>query len=117
METECEYSYQIGDITIKARIDRLEFLKDGGVSIIDFKTGVAPTIKSVEAFLKPQTLVQGLVFLRQSGQQHIKELPFSKLSTSQIKLAKLKNPELLIQQLETKIENLIRMHKDAIIQT
>jgi ATP-dependent helicase/nuclease subunit B len=50
IEAEQEYSYEVEDYPIKltAKIDRLEFLRDGSVNIIDYKTGDPPSKNDIE---------------------------------------------------------------------
>ena len=42
------------DFTLKGTPDRIDRLHSGGLRVIDYKTGAAPTIKQVETFLAPQ---------------------------------------------------------------
>jgi ATP-dependent helicase/nuclease subunit B len=48
-------------LTLKARADRLDMLRDGTLEIIDYKTGAVPSKKDVAAALKPQMIVETLM--------------------------------------------------------
>lgn len=53
-----------GDITLKGRVDRIDIYDHQQVGIIDYKTGLAPTKKQVEAGFAPQLPLEA-VMLRQ----------------------------------------------------
>ncbi|BCW91075.1 hypothetical protein sos41_42530 [Alphaproteobacteria bacterium SO-S41] len=42
------------DFTLKGTPDRIDRMHSGGIRVIDYKTGAAPSIKQVETFLAPQ---------------------------------------------------------------
>lgn len=48
------------DFTLSARADRIDALKDGGVHIIDYKTGAPPSLKQLPTF-SPQLPLTGLI--------------------------------------------------------
>jgi ATP-dependent helicase/nuclease subunit B len=47
--------------TVTARADRLELHRGGGIGIVDYKTGVAPSAKQVDAFVAPQLPLEGAI--------------------------------------------------------
>ena len=58
-ELEIPFTMKIGDAVLKGRIDRLD-LVDGGVEIVDYKTGKPKTIKSLERSNKEQLWIYQL---------------------------------------------------------
>jgi ATP-dependent helicase/nuclease subunit B len=48
------------DFILSARADRLDVLRDGGLAIIDYKTGTPPSMKEVRS-LSPQLPLDGLI--------------------------------------------------------
>jgi ATP-dependent helicase/nuclease subunit B len=57
---ENEGELPIGEFTLTARADRLDSLTDGGLAIIDYKTGAPPGFKEVRT-LSPQLPLEGLI--------------------------------------------------------
>jgi ATP-dependent helicase/nuclease subunit B len=49
--------------TLRARADRIEARRDGGFSIIDFKTGAPPGIKEVFAGFSPQLTLEAAMLM------------------------------------------------------
>lgn len=56
-----EWKAPAGDFSLKARIDRVELLKDGSMRLIDHKTGAVPSAKHVESGLAPQLLLEAVI--------------------------------------------------------
>ena len=50
-----------GPFTVTARADRIEELAAGGLTIIDYKTGVLPTRRDVKAGLSPQVPIAAVI--------------------------------------------------------
>lgn len=50
-----------GVFTLKARIDRIETLKNGSLRLIDYKTGTPPTPKEVESGIAAQLLLEAVL--------------------------------------------------------
>ena len=50
-----------GKFTISCKADRLDLLKDGTVSIIDYKTGIVPSWTDVEQGLSPQLVLESWI--------------------------------------------------------
>ncbi|MBT4934533.1 MAG: double-strand break repair protein AddB [Rhodospirillaceae bacterium] len=59
-ETSAEMTFSApgGDFTLKARADRIDRLKDGGLAIIDYKTGGVPSKKQMLSGLTPQLTLE-----------------------------------------------------------
>jgi ATP-dependent helicase/nuclease subunit B len=51
-------------ITLHARMDRIDLLRDGTCAIIDYKSGSLPTKKNVERGLDPQIILEMMLFER-----------------------------------------------------
>ena len=54
-------SMVIDGLTLKGRADRIDRLSDGGLSIIDYKTGAAPTKAEVLSGIEPQLQLLALI--------------------------------------------------------
>ena len=52
--TEADAKLEIGAFTLTGRADRLDRSPDGGLAIVDYKTGQTPTWKQVKSGLAPQ---------------------------------------------------------------
>lgn len=63
-----------GEFTLKAKADRIELLKDGTASIIDYKTGTPPTAKDIKKGVAPQMTLEAVIALAE-GFQALKEKP------------------------------------------
>ncbi|MHB1219478.1 MAG: double-strand break repair protein AddB [Alphaproteobacteria bacterium] len=50
-----------GKFTLRARADRIDRLPDGGLAIIDYKTGGVPRAADVEAGIEPQLPLEALI--------------------------------------------------------
>jgi ATP-dependent helicase/nuclease subunit B len=51
-------------VDLRGRADRLDILKQGGVEIIDFKTGHQPSAREVRALISPQLPLEGALLRR-----------------------------------------------------
>jgi ATP-dependent helicase/nuclease subunit B len=54
----CELARPGGAFLLAGRADRIEQRKDGGLSILDYKTGTLPSYREVDAGLAPQLLLE-----------------------------------------------------------
>ncbi|WP_370676083.1 double-strand break repair protein AddB [Pleomorphomonas sp. PLEO] len=78
--TEIEGSLELTDrFTLTGRADRIDVEKDGRVTVIDFKTGRAPTAAQIAAQLTPQLPLEAVIarhggFSRLSGPREAAEL-------------------------------------------
>ena len=56
-----------GELTLTATADRIESRKDGSLTIIDYKTGSAPSSQTVMSGFEPQLLLEALIAMRDNG--------------------------------------------------
>jgi ATP-dependent helicase/nuclease subunit B len=49
---------ELPEITVSGRADRIDLLKDGKAEIIDYKTGLSPSVKEARALLDPQLALE-----------------------------------------------------------
>ena len=61
MAAEVSGKALIGGVTVEGRVDRIDRLPDGGLAIIDYKTGAPPSQKSVNAGFSLQLGLLGLI--------------------------------------------------------
>ncbi|MDV7340512.1 double-strand break repair protein AddB [Terasakiella sp. A23] len=77
-----------GPFKLSAKADRLDLFKDGEISIIDYKTGVPPTKKEVEAGFAPQLPLEAAIAMeggfKEFGPREVKELEFWRLRGGQV---------------------------------
>ncbi len=52
------------DIRLTCRADRIDLLRSGGVAVIDYKTGQAPSVNQVTALLAPQLPLEAAIIQR-----------------------------------------------------
>ena len=64
--------FQVGprEFALRCRADRIDALRAGGASIIDYKTGSPPSVKQVKYLWAPQLPLEGAI-LRDAGFEHI----------------------------------------------
>ena len=71
---------------IRGKADRIDLLAEGGHSIIDYKTGLNPSIKQANSLLAPQLPLEGAMALRGAFQEikadQIKQLVYVRLRPS-----------------------------------
>ncbi len=58
---QCTFSCGGADFLLRARADRIEHRRDGGLEVIDYKTGEPPRKQEVERGFAPQLPVEGLI--------------------------------------------------------
>jgi ATP-dependent helicase/nuclease subunit B len=58
---EKEGRFEIAGVILKGRVDRIDRLGDGGLSIVDYKAGTAPSVKQIEAGFALQLGLMGLM--------------------------------------------------------
>jgi ATP-dependent helicase/nuclease subunit B len=68
-----------GTFRVTARADRLELWRDGGIGLIDYKTGRVPSIDEVDAFVAVQLPLEGLM-ARDGGFEATEAGPLADLS-------------------------------------
>ncbi|NVK17118.1 MAG: double-strand break repair protein AddB [Methylocystaceae bacterium] len=88
IEGSITFDAPAGPFKISAKADRLDLFKDGEVSIIDYKTGVPPTKKEVEAGFAPQLPLEAAIAIeggfKEFGPREIKDLEFWRLRGGQV---------------------------------
>ena len=90
VETEVEakivFDTLAGEVTLGAKADRIEALRDGGIAIVDFKTGQPKGAKQVEAGLEPQLPLEAAIAARVGfgaiAPGPVQELIYYRMSTS-----------------------------------
>lgn len=68
-------------VTLTAKADRIEQYADGGVAIVDYKTGAPPAVGEVGLGLSPQLTVEGFLY-EDAKQQNVRWLRYWKLGGS-----------------------------------
>lgn len=56
-----ELATPAGPVRIRARADRIEVRRDGGIAILDYKTGTLPNAAEVRTGIRPQLLIEALI--------------------------------------------------------
>jgi ATP-dependent helicase/nuclease subunit B len=97
--------------TLTCRADRIDLLSDSSFAVIDYKTGVAPTIKQVLAGFSPQltleaAMVQAGAFKDIAPQRTASELVYVKLTGSSTEPGK----EINIKSTEQTLDELADTH-------
>ncbi len=59
--TEMQGEVALAGVTLRGRADRIDRLADGGIGIVDYKTGTAPSKKEIEAGMRLQLGLLGLM--------------------------------------------------------
>ncbi|MEM9632431.1 MAG: double-strand break repair protein AddB [Pseudomonadota bacterium] len=95
------------DFRLRGRADRIDLLKSGGLSVIDYKTGQVPSQKQVDALLSPQLLLEAAMIKRHGFKDVPADAPVSELLYLQLKggaepvIEARRNPK------ETELEDLV----------
>ncbi len=78
VEQNLEYTLNtpLGEVTLHARIDRIESYHNGTSAIIDHKTGAVPPATEVKAGRKNQLLVASLLHLHHAKNTTVKQLEY-----------------------------------------
>jgi ATP-dependent helicase/nuclease subunit B len=61
LQAEIKGETPLAGVTVHGRADRIDLLPDGGLAIIDYKTGAPPTVKAVNAGFALQLGLLGLI--------------------------------------------------------
>ena len=82
-KSEIEGSIEISDnvktpFTLKTRIDRIDYLKTGGVALIDYKSGGTYSVKSIENGKTPQLPLEAMILNHHGFENH--QLPDGKVA-------------------------------------
>ncbi|MET1413248.1 double-strand break repair protein AddB [Roseibium sp. HPY-6] len=86
------------EFRLRGRADRIDVLKEGGLSVIDYKTGQVPSQKQVDALLSPQLPLEAAMINRYG----FKDVPAAERVC-----------ELLYLQLKNSVEPVLRNPKDV----
>ncbi len=97
LETEAKYAIPFvlkGGVTVElnARIDRIEWLKNGKINVVDHKTGNIPSAKQIDSFEKCQLLVAQLIMERQSEAVRVEALEYWEANGKQMENVSIANP-------------------------
>lgn len=106
------------DFRLRGRADRIDRLTDGGLSVIDYKTGQVPSQKQVDALLSPQLPLEAAMIRRFGFKDVPADTPFAELLYLQLKggaepvIEAIRNPkeaalEDLIEDAWSRLEQLI----------
>ncbi|MEM8702069.1 MAG: double-strand break repair protein AddB [Pseudomonadota bacterium] len=106
------------EFRLRGRADRIDILKAGGLSVIDYKTGQVPSQKQVDALLSPQLSLEAAMVRRAGFKGVPADRPVSELLYLQLKggedpvLEILRNPkhrelEDLVEDAWARLEQLI----------
>ena len=94
IEVEKSFSYPIltgcEEILLTARCDRIEFLENDQVAIIDYKLGSPPSNEEVMSGFFPQLILQALA-VEHTMEKEVTELAYWKLDYDQIKVTLIDN--------------------------
>ena len=90
--TEVVLERQFGEITIKGKIDRIDMLRDNRIVLVDYKTGITPTISQITKLQKPQVVYYSLLLQEHLNEDDcISDISFLKIGKKINELRVLKN--------------------------
>jgi len=75
IDADTNVALDTGQAKLRARADRIDLRRDGGLEIVDFKTGGIPTAKQVNAGFAPQLPLEGALIQRGGFADVAKVLP------------------------------------------
>lgn len=107
VEVEKSFSWPLSEkITIKAKCDRVEHLLDGGIAIVDYKTGSLPTQSDIEMFFSPQLILQAITAMSLTNKE-VKELMYWKFDGAQVKIFAIENHQEIIKLFSNDIKDFL----------
>ncbi len=115
LQSACEISGEIkvdapaGSVTLTARADRIDELKDGTYEIIDYKTGRCPSSTEVKSGYAPQLPLEALI-AENSGKK-VSRLSYWRLGDKVIGIEE-KDIESLLVQTKEQISEILRVFDD-----
>ncbi|MCV0425902.1 MAG: double-strand break repair protein AddB [Roseibium sp.] len=95
------------DFRLRGRADRIDLLTNGGLSVIDYKTGQVPSQKQVDALLSPQLLLEAAMIRRRGFKDVPADVPISELLYLQLKGGAEPVVEAKRNPKETELEDLV----------
>ena len=105
--TEHFFSWEIdSNVKVLSKCDRVEYLKDGSVVIIDYKTGVIPSQSDISYGIALQMIIQALT-VKQSLKKDISGLMYWKISSEDMKIIPIDNYIEIMEKLESTLKQLI----------
>ncbi|OAB82343.1 recombinase RecB [Wolbachia endosymbiont of Laodelphax striatellus] len=87
---QCQATRMTEEISLAARCDRVEYLSNEQVTIIDYKLGSPPSNEEVMSGFFPQLILQALA-VEYTTKKEVSELAYWKLDYDKIKVIALKN--------------------------
>jgi ATP-dependent helicase/nuclease subunit B len=88
IEGSITFDAPAGPFKISAKADRLDLMKDGSICIIDYKTGVPPSKREVEAGFAPQLPLEAAIAMEggftEFGPRDVKALEFWRLRGAEV---------------------------------
>ncbi|QXK92550.1 PD-(D/E)XK nuclease family protein [Neoehrlichia mikurensis] len=110
IEVEKVFSWRINpEITVIAKCDRVEYLKDGSIAIIDYKTGNIPLQIDIQHGFAPQLIVQALAVMYSTNRQ-ISDLAYWKVDTEQVSVVSIKDFDNIIRFTEENLSKFLNSY-------
>ncbi|MCM1001076.1 MAG: PD-(D/E)XK nuclease family protein [Wolbachia endosymbiont of Melophagus ovinus] len=94
------------EISLTARCDRVEYLPNGQVAIIDYKLGSPPSNEEVMSGFFPQLILQALA-VEYTTKKEVSELAYWKLDYDKVKVIALKNYRQKMQEFQDNLPNFL----------
>ncbi|MGL9762020.1 MAG: PD-(D/E)XK nuclease family protein [Wolbachia sp.] len=97
---------KLQEISLTARCDRVEYLPNGQVAIIDYKLGSPPSNEEVMSGFFPQLILQALA-VEHITKREVSELAYWKLDYDKIKVIALKDYRQKMQEFQDNLPNFL----------
>ncbi|MDR2978788.1 MAG: PD-(D/E)XK nuclease family protein [Rickettsiales bacterium] len=101
-----EATWGLQEVSLTARCDRVEYLPNGQVAIIDYKLGSPPSNKEVMSEFFPQLILQALA-VEYTTKKEVSELAYWKLDYDKIKVIALKDYRQKMQEFQDNLPNFL----------
>ncbi|MDR0288930.1 MAG: PD-(D/E)XK nuclease family protein [Rickettsiales bacterium] len=101
-----EATWGLQEISLTARCDRVEYLPNGQVVIIDYKLGSLPSNEEVMSGFFPQLILQALA-VEYTTKKEVSELAYWKLDYDKIKVIALKDYRQKMQEFQDNLPNFL----------
>lgn len=115
---EVEGEIKVGNFTLRARADRVDIMRDGRISVFDYKTGKNPSIREAKV-LSPQLPLEGAIalgggFAITASAEELAELAFIRLRLNErLKVENLADKNHTVQEVSKNALHSLRGHIKA----
>ena len=107
-ETVKKLHFQVREYTLTVTCDRIEFLNDGTIGIVKYKTGVLPSAQDIKAGMSPQLLLQGIAASKAFKQKKVSKISYWQLKPNGVVIKTIPNVQNEMDIMIERLEDLLK---------